>query len=140
MHFRCCVPAFLSCNFENKFEGFQVTNFLLNRGFGIHELRGSRLNPFHVTWYFRCYLISIRTEMMSNSLGSRRTTETFLEVPIKFRVWGVAENQNPGQSNLWCSEFSRVDWERGTFQSCSLFQDHGIRFSSFKEFSLSCSF
>ena len=31
-----------------------------------------------------------------------------------------AANHNRG----WDSEFPRVDWERGTFQSCSLSQDH----------------
>ena len=37
-----------------------------------------------------------------------------------------AARKNRGSSFLKDSEYSRVDWERGTFQSCSLFPDHRI--------------
>ena len=48
----------------------------------------------------------------------------FLKYPSS-SVYGAAI-QNSGKAYLWDSEFSRVDWERGTFRSWSLFPDHGI--------------
>ena len=71
---------------------------------------------------FRC------KKTMPNSLNSRRVLKmihldqvdlhkTCPDVPYDFRVSGC-DQESP--------EHSRVDWERGILQSCSLLQDHRI--------------
>ena len=91
-------------------------------------------NLVQTSCYFLCYLISIRKKMMSNPFGSRRMMgiapleqvdlqKSFLMYP-SISVC-CAANKHRGQPFLWDSEFSSVDWERGTFKSCSLSQRHG---------------
>ena len=64
--------------------------------------------------------------------GAGRSSKTCPEVLHEFRVsCGKQESRLIIPLGL---EFSRVDWERGTFQSCLLSQDHRFIF-----FILSCS-
>ena len=101
-------------------------------------LRFSSLSFSKSHWCFRCYLVSIRKEMMSNSLRFSKNAKDgpswagglstqFPEVPVEFHVLCG----KPGSLRIFpvgTPTFSRVDWERGTFQSCSLYQDQGILF------------
>ena len=41
--------------------------------------------------------------------------------------------QNRGKASFWDSEYSRVDWERGSHQRCSQIQDRKILFASDKD-------
>ena len=58
--------------------------------------------------------------------GESGSSKTYPRYPSN-SVYGAAI-QNHGFSFLWDSEFSRVDWERGTFHSCSLSQDRRALF------------
>ena len=71
--------------------------------------------PFWSRWVFK-----------NVSWGSHR-------VPCIVRQPRIAANRSSGTRK------SRVDWQRGTLQSCSLSQDHRILFLHFEEFTLSCS-
>ena len=84
---------------------------------------------FHVPQYFLWYQVSIGERMMPNSSNLWRKLKMalfeqvgfqkrFLKYP-KYSVYHAA-NQNRGKALFLDSEQSRVDWERGTLQSCSL--------------------
>ena len=76
-----------------------------NRGVGIVELCCSRLNPSP-------RLTAIPGKDEEIHFGAGGLSKTFPGVPIEFRE----ERGNPDSR-------PRVDWERGTFQSCSLSPD-----------------
>ena len=71
---------------------------------------------------------------MPNSMDSRRMLRTVLveqvdlQKRLRYPLNSVyyAANKNRGEPFVQDWEFSSVDWERGTFQSCSLSQDHRI--------------
>ena len=69
----------------------------------------------HVSRHSRCYLVSISKKMMPNSWYYRILRMVLLE---------QEDLQKRFQKYLQDSTFSRVDWERGTVQSCSLSLDH----------------
>ena len=88
--------------------------------------------PFLIALYFLQCLVSIREKRMPHSLIFRRelrvvlleqavVQKRFLEYP-QYSVYRAAI-QNRGQAWFWDSELQTVDWERGSLQGCSLFQD-----------------
>ena len=86
--------------------------------------------------------MSIHKKMMPNSVNSRRELRKVLLEQVGFQKrflkypWNSvyrAAIPNRGKAYLWDSEYSRVGWERGMLQSCSLSQDRKV-----KEFTLFC--
>ena len=86
----------------------------------------------------RCQILWILEEYWGWFTSSRNTLKKrFLRYPTSSVC--EAASKNRGQSFLWDSDFSWVDWERGIVQSCSQFEDPKHSLASFKEFTLSCN-
>ena len=65
-----------------------------------------------------------RREQRVVHLGQVVVQKRFLMYPL-YSVYHAAI-QNRSKAWFWDSEMSRADWERGSLQSCSLFQDRKI--------------
>ena len=103
----------------------------------------------HVPYYFLYYFVSIRRNTMPNSVNSRRELRKVLFEPSREAFENVsrcthripcyrAAIENRGQAFLWDLECSRVGWERGMHQNCSLFQDRKNSLALGKEINLFC--
>ena len=89
-----------------KFLQYDAWNSRLeHRGVGIVELCSSRLNPSPS-------LMAIPGKDGEIIIGAGGFSKHFLKHPSN--SVNNAAMQNRGQTYLWDSEFSRVDWERGT--------------------------
>ena len=84
---------------------------------------------------FCLYQLASFKKTMPNSLNSRRALKRvdLEKVDLQKRVLMYpmssvyqAASKNRGESFLWNSEYSWVDWKRGIIENCSQFQDHKI--------------
>ena len=107
-------------------------------------------------WYRYESCLSSQFSFRSDSTSSllwcsaafhKRWRQKFLELSqragrlsknVSWSTASIPAIQNRGRALLWDSKPSRVDWERGTLQSCSPSEDREILMPLDKEFTLFC--